>query len=92
LLSIGIPIPALPLQLEPGRPGPASLKQIVVLFVFLINSIWNWLHRIGGPGLILLGIVDSSAIPLPGSMDVFVILLSSHRREWWPYYAFMATA
>jgi len=24
-------------------------------------------------------------------MDVFVILLSAHRRGWWPYYAFMAT-
>jgi membrane protein DedA with SNARE-associated domain len=24
-------------------------------------------------------------------MDVFVILLSAHKPEWWPYYAFMAT-
>jgi len=48
------------------------------------------MHRLGGPGLILLGIVDNSAIPIPGGMDVFVILLSAHRREWWLYYAFMA--
>ncbi len=54
-------------------------------------SVLSWLHRLGGPGLILLGIADSSIIPLPGSMDVFVIILSSARREWWPYYAFMAT-
>jgi len=52
--------------------------------------IWRWLHRLGGPGLIVLGIVDNSAIPLPGSMDVFVILLAAHRRTWWPYYAVMA--
>jgi hypothetical protein len=32
-------------------------------------SIWLWLHRLGGPGLILLGLADNSAIPLPGSMD-----------------------
>jgi membrane protein YqaA with SNARE-associated domain len=62
-----------------------------VLSVLLTNPIWTWLHRLGGPGLILLGVIDSSAIPVPGSVDVFVILLSAHRRDWWPYYAFMAT-
>ena len=62
-----------------------------LLSVLLSGSwIWKWLHRLGGPGLIVLGIVDNSAIPLPGSMDVFVILLAAHRRPWWPYYAFMA--
>jgi membrane protein YqaA with SNARE-associated domain len=54
------------------------------------SPLWMWLHRFGGPGLIALGLLDNSAIPLPGSMDVFVILLSAHRRNWWPYYAFMA--
>lgn len=54
------------------------------------SPLWTWLHRLGGPGLILLGLADNSAIPLPGSMDVFVILLSAHHRAWWPYYAFMA--
>jgi membrane protein YqaA with SNARE-associated domain len=65
--------------------------QETVLSVLLTNPIWTWLHRLGGPGLILLGVIDSSVIPVPGSMDVFVILLSAHRRDWWPYYAFMAT-
>ena len=50
-----------------------------------------WLQRLGGPGLILLGLVDNSAIPLPGSMDLAVIVLSAHHRGWWPYYALMAT-
>lgn len=54
------------------------------------SPLWTWLHRLGGPGLIVLGLLDNSAIPLPGSMDVFVVLLSAHRREWWPYYAVMA--
>ena len=63
----------------------------LLIAVFLANPIWNWLHRLGGPGLILLGIADNSLIPLPGSVDVFTILLSAHRRDWWPYYAFMAT-
>ncbi|MFB3813219.1 MAG: YqaA family protein [Terriglobales bacterium] len=55
------------------------------------NTVWQWLHRLGGPGLVLLGILDSSVVPLPGSMDVFTVVLSAHHRSWWPYYGFMAT-
>jgi membrane protein YqaA with SNARE-associated domain len=51
----------------------------------------HWLRRLGGPGLVLLGIADSSIIPLTGSMDVLTILLAAHRPTWWPYYAVMAT-
>jgi membrane protein YqaA with SNARE-associated domain len=58
--------------------------------LWAINPVWTWLRRLGGPGLILLGIADSSIIPLPGSMDLFVIILSAHHRAWWLYYAFMA--
>lgn len=54
-------------------------------------SVWSWLHNLGGPGLILIGLADNSAIPIPGSMDVFTIILASHNREWWFYYAAMAT-
>ena len=57
----------------------------------LRSGVWNWLHRLGGPGLILLGIADSSVIPLPGSMDAFTVVLSAHRPQWWPYYGAMAT-
>jgi membrane protein YqaA with SNARE-associated domain len=47
--------------------------------------------RLGGPGLIALGLVDNSVIPLPGSMDAGTILLAAARREPWWYYAIMAT-
>jgi len=55
--------------------------------------VWKWIHHLGGPGLILLGLADNTPfISAPaGSVDVFVILLSAHRHEWWAYYAFMAT-
>jgi len=52
----------------------------------------RWLIHLGGPGLILLGLVDNSVIPLPGSTDVVTILLAAHRGEPWIYYAIMATA
>jgi len=65
-----------------------------ILLVFKVaDSVWKWMHRLGGPGLILLGIADNAPfISAPaGSVDLFVILLSIHRPEWWFYYAFMAT-
>lgn len=55
--------------------------------------LWKWIHRLGGPGLILLGIADCApflSVPA-GSADIVVILLSAHRPKWWAYYAFMTT-
>src|SRR5690242_10090303 len=56
------------------------------------SGIWTWALRLGGPGLILVGLIDNSVIPIPGGMDIFVILLTSHHRQWWAYYALFATA
>jgi membrane protein YqaA with SNARE-associated domain len=65
------------------------------IFSLLMASdlIWKWVHRPGGPGLILLGLWDNAPIlsAPPGSVDVFLIVLSGHHREWWAWYAFMAT-
>jgi membrane protein YqaA with SNARE-associated domain len=57
----------------------------------LAVSTWVRLRRLGGPGLVLLGIADNSVIPLTGSMDVLTIWLAARHREPWPYYALMAT-
>ena len=54
-------------------------------------SLFRWLRHLGAPGLIPLGILDNSVVPLPGSVDVLVVVLSAGQREWWPYYAVMAT-
>lgn len=55
------------------------------------HSIKHWLYRLGGVGLIGIALADNSVIPLPGSLDAFTILLSSGRKEYWWYYAIMAT-
>ena len=61
--------------------------------IIMAESVWKWIRRLGGPGLILLGLADSAPFisAPPGSTDVFVILLSAHHHESWAYYAFMAT-
>lgn len=50
-----------------------------------------WLNRLGGPGLVLLGIADNSVVPLTGSVDLCTIWLAAAHRDAWPYYAAMAT-
>lgn len=64
-------------------PGIAS--------ILMLSAKWKWILRLGGPGLIVVGLIDNSAIPIPGGMDFFVIILTAHHRGWWWYYALMAT-
>jgi membrane protein YqaA with SNARE-associated domain len=59
--------------------------------VLLYITLWSWLERLGGIGLILLALADNSVVPMPGSMDALTIILSANHKEWWPYYAAMAT-
>ncbi|PYV82124.1 MAG: hypothetical protein DMG93_13025 [Acidobacteria bacterium] len=61
-------------------------------FLSLVSVVvWPWVVRLGGPGLVLLGIADNSVVPLTGSMDVLTIWLAASHRDLWPYYAVMAT-
>ena len=64
---------------------------LLYLHPWLAMSIWSHLRRMGGPGLVLLGIADNSVIPLTGSMDVLTIWLAARHFHPWPYYAAMAT-
>jgi len=57
----------------------------------LARSVRRWIFHLGGLGFIPLGLLDSSVIPLPGSMDILAIVLSARKKELWLYYALMAT-
>jgi membrane protein YqaA with SNARE-associated domain len=57
----------------------------------MARSARHWIVHLGGLGFIPLGLIDSSIIPLPGSMDVLIIVLSAHDGDFWIYYALMAT-
>jgi membrane protein YqaA with SNARE-associated domain len=59
--------------------------------VLIAASVLTRLRHLGGVGLVLLGIADSSVVPLPGSMDVLTIYLAARHHDLWWYYAFMAT-
>lgn len=73
------------------RPEIASKPQMQLLELSALLMSWGWVIRLGGPGLILLGIADNSVVPLTGSMDVLTIWLAASHRDIWPYYAAMAT-
>jgi membrane protein YqaA with SNARE-associated domain len=57
----------------------------------LEHSVRRWLVHLGALGFIPLGLLDSSIVPLPGSMDVLTIILAARSPELWFYYAVMAT-
>ena len=57
----------------------------------LEHSVRRWLVHLGALGFIPLGLLDSSIVPLPGSMDVLTIILAARTPELWFYYAVMAT-
>ena len=59
--------------------------------LILAGGIWTWFRRLGAPGLVGIGILDGSPIPVPGGTDIFLILLAANRDHWWPLYAFMGT-
>ena len=67
--------------------GPMQPLATAVLAKTLVQIV----KRLGGPGLIILGLIDNSIIPLPGGMDAATILLAAAQREPWWYYAIMAT-
>src|SRR6202035_499500 len=50
----------------------------------------RWLIHLGALDLLPLGLIDSSIIPLPGSMDVLTIILAARSPEIWYHYAAMA--
>lgn len=64
---------------------------ILTLLASPSHNAFRWFLHLGGPGLILLGLLDNSVVPLPGSMDVASILLAAHDKRLWLYYAGMAT-
>jgi membrane protein DedA with SNARE-associated domain len=53
----------------------------------ILKSLRHW----GGPGLIGLGIIDSSFLPIPGGMDLVTAVLAAGNHTLWWYYALMST-
>jgi membrane protein YqaA with SNARE-associated domain len=64
---------------------------ITMLHLQATRSLIAWARRVGGPGLIVLGLIDNSAIPIPGSVDAMTVILAASEKSWWLYYALMAT-
>jgi membrane protein YqaA with SNARE-associated domain len=65
---------------------------IAALLQLAVRNMRRWLFQFGGIGLIPLGILDNSFIPIPGILDVATIVLSARVEHLWLYYVLMATA
>jgi membrane protein YqaA with SNARE-associated domain len=66
-------------------------QTIAVFALPVAKSFSRWVYHLGGLGFIPLGLLDSSVIPIPGSVDVLTIVLSARHEPLWYYYAIMAT-
>jgi len=64
---------------------------MLILTIQATKRVSHWIFHLGAFGLIPLGVLDASVIPLPGSMDVLTIVLAAKQPDWWIYYALMAT-
>ena len=63
---------------------------IAALLPTAARSVRRWLFHFGGLGLIPLGLLDNSLIPLPGTVDVATIILSARQEQLWLYYALIS--
>jgi membrane protein YqaA with SNARE-associated domain len=68
-----------------------TLQTIASAALTVARGVRHWIYHLGGLGFIPLGLLDNSVIPLPGSMDILTIFLSTRQERLWFYYASMAT-
>lgn len=84
------------LRWEPARTkkknGMITGHVIAAFLPAAARSVRRWLFHLGGLGLIPLGLLDNSLIPVPGIMDAATIVMSARQQQLWLYYALMATA
>ncbi len=59
--------------------------------LFIVIPGWKLLRSLGGVGLVMLGVADSSVIPTFGSLDALTAVLAVKNQELWPYYAAAST-
>jgi membrane protein YqaA with SNARE-associated domain len=59
--------------------------------LFIVIPGWKLLRSLGGVGLVILGVVDSSVIPTFGSPDALTAVLAVKNQELWLYYAAAST-
>ena len=78
-------------RMDAGRMKMLTRQILAIAAPTVVRSVRRWIFHLGGLGFIPLGLLDSSVIPLPGSMDVLTIVLSAGNQGLWLYYALMAT-
>jgi membrane protein YqaA with SNARE-associated domain len=66
-------------------------RPLATLSSALGHNVMAWVLHLGGIGLIPLGLLDNSVVPVPGSMDVATVLLAARDKHLWFYYAGLAT-
>jgi membrane protein YqaA with SNARE-associated domain len=64
----------------------------LMISLFIAIPGWRLLRSLGGVGLVILGVLDSSVVPTFGSLDALTAVLAVKNHELWLYYAAASTA
>ncbi len=67
-----------------------EIPLLVLSAILIKKALTNWLLRLGSIGLVGLGLLDASVVPLPGSLDLLLIILAAQKHEFWWLYAIAA--
>ena len=82
------------LALYPGQRhsvfGASSGSKVMIIGTFL-STIPDWASGLGGVGLFLIALLDSSFLSFPQVNDILIIVLSTGYQARMPYYASMTT-
>ena len=57
-----------------------------------MTHVSEYLVTLGPAGLFAVALLDSALVPLPGGPDAVMLVLSTERHAWMPFYALAATA
>jgi membrane protein YqaA with SNARE-associated domain len=74
-----------------------QIERTSLLFAFVnpftkaLTRLSEFLITFGAFGLFAVAVLDSTFVPMPSSVDVLMILLSTNHPHWMPVYALMAT-
>jgi membrane protein YqaA with SNARE-associated domain len=71
-----------------GVRGPADW----CLMSHIVAWVQSLTMALGGPGLFFVAFLDSSVLSLPEVVDLLVMLMVFHHRDWLIYYGLLATA
>jgi len=56
-----------------------------------LDAVNHWVIQLGGSGLFIIALLDSSFLSFPQAVDVLIVVLSTRHPQWMPLYVGLST-